>query len=156
MVPPMEDSAGVRFPPPAIYALFLGAALLLQRLLPAPVPAPGLRGPLAWGCLALATALGASSLGLFFALRVNPMPHAPTRALVVRGPYRFTRNPMYLGLLLLYLGLGALFACVWALVLAPALVATIRYYAIAREERYLAARFGEEYRDYAARVRRWL
>jgi protein-S-isoprenylcysteine O-methyltransferase Ste14 len=83
-------------------------------------------------------------------------PCAADNALVIEGPYRFTRNPMYLGLLLLYLGITCWFGFVGPLLLAPVLVWVIGVWVIVREERYLERKFGNEYRRYQAQVRRWL
>jgi len=80
----------------------------------------------------------------------------PTTALVITGPYRFTRNPMYLGFLLLYIGVSCWFGWIWPLLLAPLLVWLIRVFVIEREERYLDRKFGQEYWRYKAQVRRWL
>ena len=83
-------------------------------------------------------------------------PFRPTTAIVTDGPFRFTRNPMYIGMTLLYVGLAVGFDLIWALILLPAVLLVIRFYAIAREERYLEAKFGEEYLSYKRRVRRWV
>ncbi len=83
-------------------------------------------------------------------------PRGPTTAIVDRGPYRRSRNPMYLAMLLFYVGLACFFGLVWPLVLAPALVWVMSATIIAREERYLEDKFGDEFRRYRARVRRWI
>jgi protein-S-isoprenylcysteine O-methyltransferase Ste14 len=81
----------------------------------------------------------------------------PTAALVTSGPYRYSRNPLYIGLAIAYFGLGTAFnATVWTLVLLPFLLIAVQKIVVAREERYLEERFGQAYRDYKARVRRWL
>lgn len=92
----------------------------------------------------------------FWAVGTSVVPVRPTTAIVVQGPYRFTRNPMYLGLLLLYLGVAGWFGFAGPLVLAPVLVWVISAYVIAREERYLERKFGGEYLRYKTQVRRWL
>ena len=76
--------------------------------------------------------------------------------LVVHGPYQFTRNPMYFGLVCLYLGLALWFGIFWALILLPAVIALVQHYVVAREEQYLERKFGEEYLRYKASVRRWI
>jgi protein-S-isoprenylcysteine O-methyltransferase Ste14 len=76
--------------------------------------------------------------------------------LVTTGIYRWTRNPVYLGFFLLYGGIGVAALSPWILILLLPLVVTIRYGVVAREEAYLERRFGDFYRDYKARVRRWL
>jgi protein-S-isoprenylcysteine O-methyltransferase Ste14 len=83
-------------------------------------------------------------------------PWKPSRSIVTEGVYRLTRNPMYLGLTLAYLGLAGAFSSVAALAILPLLLAYIQIAVIAREERYLAAKFGDAYRDYTSRVRRWI
>jgi protein-S-isoprenylcysteine O-methyltransferase Ste14 len=79
-----------------------------------------------------------------------------TTAIVSDGPYRLTRNPMYVGMTLLYIGLAAATGVMWALAVLPIVLLVIRYYVIAREETYLAAKFGDAYLEYKARVRRWI
>jgi protein-S-isoprenylcysteine O-methyltransferase Ste14 len=80
----------------------------------------------------------------------------PTTALVTSGPYRLTRNPMYLGMAFLYAGLALSFGVTWSLAFLPLVLLAVDRLAILREEHYLEAKFGEEYRRYKARVRRWL
>ena len=80
----------------------------------------------------------------------------PTTAIVVHGPYRFTRNPMYVSLVGLYAGVTLFVNSAWPLILLPAVVLLVQRQVIAREEAYLEAKFGEEYRAYKARVRRWI
>ena len=80
----------------------------------------------------------------------------PTRALVTTGIHGWSRNPIYVGLFLVYGGIAIAMHSPWALILAVPLAVTIRYGVIAREEAYLEERFGDAYRDYKARVRRWL
>ena len=100
--------------------------------------------------------LTTSSFRRFWVSGTSVVPVRPTTALVIEGPYRFTRNPMYLGLLLLYVGVAGWFGFVWPLLLAPVLVWVIGVSVIGREERYLTRKFGDEYRRYEAHVRRWL
>ncbi len=83
-------------------------------------------------------------------------PTKPTTRVVSDGPYRFSRNPMYLGLTLLYLGVAFLVTSLWAILLLVLVLGIINWHAIAREERYLEAKFGDEYRNYRHRVRKWL
>jgi protein-S-isoprenylcysteine O-methyltransferase Ste14 len=80
----------------------------------------------------------------------------PSAALVMSGPYRFSRNPMYLGLALLFTGVAVMFAVVWALFLSVPLILYTQVWVIAPEERYLQRTFGDSYRTYCSYVRRWL
>jgi protein-S-isoprenylcysteine O-methyltransferase Ste14 len=82
-------------------------------------------------------------------------PYQPTTAIVTEGPYRFTRNPIYLSLAVLYAGLAVMANALWSLLLL-AVMLIIHYAVILPEERYLEQKFGEEYRSYKAKVRRWL
>lgn len=83
-------------------------------------------------------------------------PNLPVMALVTDGPYRFTRNPMYVGLSCIYLAIALWCASLWACVLLIVVLLIIRYAVIAREEGYMTAKFGDEYRAFTSRVRRWI
>ncbi len=96
------------------------------------------------------------ALWLMGRARTGLLPGDPTRTIIDRGPFGVSRNPLYLGLVVLYIGLALLWPSFWALVLTPVGVAALWWGAIAPEERYLAAKFGEEYEEYRRRVRRWL
>jgi protein-S-isoprenylcysteine O-methyltransferase Ste14 len=96
------------------------------------------------------------SLWLFGRHRTGLLPGQAAEALIDEGPYRISRNPLYVGLLALYLALALLAPSFWALVLFPAAVLLVLWGAIRPEERYLHERFGPRYDDYTKRVRRWL
>lgn len=101
-------------------------------------------------------ALFLSALAAFRRARTTLIPNQPAAALVTRGPYRITRNPMYLSLVALYLGVTLLMNSWWPLFFFPVVVILIDRTVIAREERYLASAFPAEYGAYTKRVRRWL
>jgi protein-S-isoprenylcysteine O-methyltransferase Ste14 len=86
----------------------------------------------------------------------NVRPDLPSTALVTDGPFRFTRNPLYVGLTLMYAGIALLIPAVWPLLLLIAVLLVMQWGVIAREERYLERKFGEAYRAYLGRVRRWI
>lgn len=154
----VERGARVRFPPPLPFlgGILLGVALH-YTVAPAPVPV-GRTVSATSGILLLV-----ASLGLVNAARVhfkrtgqNPVPWKPSPELILNGPYRFTRNPMYLGLTLFELGLGLAVNNLWISVFAfPALLA-VHFIAVLPEERYLSEKFGEGYKAYLAQVRRYL
>lgn len=151
-----QRSAGIHFPPPFLYVGVLLLALLLQQFVPLnPLPRTFSRTAAA---VLLLPGLGLVfwSLWLFLRARTSPLPMRPTTSIVSSGPYRWTRNPMYLGMLLIYIGVALLFDIFWALVLIPLVMALVGRLVIQREERYLQATFGEEYRRYQAQVRRWI
>jgi protein-S-isoprenylcysteine O-methyltransferase Ste14 len=83
------------------------------------------------------------------------IPFKPTTALVTSGPYRFSRNPMYLGMAFRYIGVALALGVVWALITLPFVIAAVDQLAIAIEEGYLVRKFGDPYCDYMKRVRRW-
>jgi protein-S-isoprenylcysteine O-methyltransferase Ste14 len=150
------DSLGVIVFPPALYAGTLLLGLLLHWLRPVHL-ASGLWIRIAG--LAIAAAGGAVASGgsrTMHRAGTNVLPTKPTLAIVTDGPFRFTRNPLYLGNAIFYLGLALLFNALWPLVLFVPMLLVIHWGVIRREERYLEAKFGEAYLAYKARVRRWL
>ena len=148
--------AGVRFPPPLIY-LFL---LLIGLGIDWATDFPRLRLPASWliGAVPILAGLAliVAAVGLFRRHDTPPEPWRPSSAFVSSGIYRRTRNPMYLGMALIYLGLALGLESLAALLLLPVALVIIQTQVIAREERYLDVRFGDDYRAYRARVRRWL
>jgi len=151
------ESANVRFPPPLVYAGFLLSGLLLDRVLGLYAAMPG---SVRWGLGGTATVAGLAfviaALMRFRLAGNNPEPWRPDTALVGEGIYRFTRNPMYLGMAIGTFGIAVMADSMGALLTLPLAVLAIRTQVIAREEAYLAARFGKPYLDYCRRVRRWL
>ena len=95
-------------------------------------------------------------MALFRRAGTSMVPMNPATVLVTSGPYRLTRNPMYLGMAFLYVALAFAFGVIWALALLPAVIVMVDRFVIAREEPYLERKFGQAYHDYKARVRRWL
>lgn len=152
-----DDSAKVGFPPPFIYLGMLLLGLALDRLLPCTI-AVERTARLAGAVILIAAgaALLLAASGLFRRRGTEVRPWLPSAVLVDVGPYAFTRNPMYLGMALVYLGIALALASVGMLILFLPLVAIIQTQVIAREERYLSAKFGDAYRTYRARVRRWI
>lgn len=150
-------TAGVIARPPLLFLAALLLGFVLDRLLPLPVPVIGpVHRVVAGSLILIGFALaGAGMRG--FSQAGTPVPtNEPTRVLVTTGVHRWTRNPIYLGMLLVYGGIGTGIASPWTLMLALPLAITIRYGVVAREEAYLERRFGDAYRAYKARVSRWL
>jgi protein-S-isoprenylcysteine O-methyltransferase Ste14 len=150
------DSPGITFPPPLIYGGFLVAGAVVDRLWPSGFGAVTWQPWAAAVLIALAVLLMAWGALKFRRAGTNIHPNKPTSVLVTDGPWRYTRNPLYLSLTVAVLGIGLAANSVWivAAALPPALI--VRYAVIAREERYLEAKFGEPYRRYKASVRRWI
>ncbi len=113
---------------------------------------------LAWVIVALGALIDLSSMGLFIRTGTSPNPFQPEKAssLVSTGPYRFTRNPMYLGMLVLLAGWAIHLGGLTPIALLPLFVITLTTFQIKPEEQALEAIFGQEYRDYKKRVRRWI
>ena len=152
-------SPRVPFPPPLVFVLPFFFSFLLDRRLPFLIVGDG--PPVALSVTGVA--LLAAGLGLmlwavvnFWRVRTHLLPFLPVRTLVVVPPYTFTRNPMYVGLTLAYVGGSLATNWAWPLVFLPAVIGITAGFIIAREERYLGAKFGAEYAEYCARVRRWL
>lgn len=153
-----EDQAGVRFPPPLVFLGFLLLGLLIGALVGR--IGFGINPTLRlWAGIALfgiGLAIVFAAIGRFREAGTKPEPWEPTTAIVETGIYARTRNPMYLAMALAYAGLALMTDSVIALLLLPAAVYVIQTQVIAREERYLEGKFGEAYRGYQSRVRRWL
>jgi protein-S-isoprenylcysteine O-methyltransferase Ste14 len=151
-----SDTAGVRVPPPLIYLAGLAVGFGLEALL----PGTSLPGVVRWvlGGLVFAAGLGfGASFNTAFARKGTAVePWKPTTAIVTTGPYQLTRNPAYLAMALMYIGIALLGDALWALVPLPVVIAVIDRAVIAREERYLERKFGREYLDYKATARRWI
>ena len=154
------DVAGVIALPPLIVLGFLAAAAaaVLEAIVPLPVPVTHSLARYVPGAMLAAGGFVIIAIGtrLFAAAGTNVPPTLPTTVLVVDGIYRRTRNPLYLGLTLVYLGLGVAAGSLWAIGLLVPLLWVINVGVVKREERYLERKFGDSYRAYKARVRRWI
>jgi protein-S-isoprenylcysteine O-methyltransferase Ste14 len=151
------DTAHVIVRPPLAWGLAVLAGLALDWLAPLPflptdLPA-GWLGALVFG---LALALFAWAIVTMTRAGSNVPTNRPTTTIVEDGPYRFTRNPIYLGMFLGLIGLAIAFDTLWLLMMLVPFVLVIRYGVVAREEAYLDRKFGDVYRGYRSRVRRWL
>ena len=158
---PKPQNPGVRFPPPFLYLVGLGAAWILERKVSrirlvggsastSPLETAGVAIMLAgfilmfWGLLTFAR------------VRTGIIPMHPATRIVSHGPYRFSRNPMYAGMALAYFGGVLMMNSGWSLILLPLVMLGIYHLVIKREERYLTSAFPADYEDYKKRVRRWL
>jgi protein-S-isoprenylcysteine O-methyltransferase Ste14 len=154
----VERGADVRFPPPLVFLIGILLGVTFQYVVaPAPVPVDRAIGAIA-GILVLMAGLSVIASARIFFSRTgqSPIPWKPSPELILKGPYRFTRNPMYLGVTLFEVGLGLAVNNLWiSLFAAPALL-TVHFMAVRPEERYLSQKFGESYKAYLARVRRYL
>jgi protein-S-isoprenylcysteine O-methyltransferase Ste14 len=152
----VTDSPGVHVPPPFFFVAAIGGGLLLQRAVPLPIASGAWRVIATYVLVGCFVALLASAFTSFWRRRTTIIPNRPANALVVAGPYRFTRNPMYVAMTLLTTAVGLWMNTWWILILLVPALAAIDRYVIAREEAYLRRRFGADYDAYTKRVRRWL
>ncbi len=148
-------------PPPLLFiaAFLLGWLVLHERVLPFPLAPARWDRALDIAGLAVAAAgalLGLACLALFARQRTTILPPGQPSSLVLRGPYTFTRNPMYVALTLAYLGATLIFATAWPLLLLPLPLLVLDRVVIPFEERRLLGIFGDEYRRFMERVPRWL
>lgn len=155
---PRLPHPGVRLPPPVVYATGVAAGWLLHLRWPLALAGAGSRFRVLGiaVCIASGLALATGALAAFRRARTTMLPHRPAAGLVTSGPYRFTRNPMYVSLVLLYLAAALWINSWWPIFLLPLVALVIQRTVIAREERYLAGAFTTEYAAYRRRVRRWL
>ena len=151
------DTPNVIVRPPIAWALAVLAGLALNWFMPLPiVPAAVLGGWLGALLFALALALFVWAIATMTWGGSNVPTNLPTTTIVDTGPYRFTRNPIYLAMVLGLIGLAIAFNTLWLLLVPVPFALVIRYGVIAREEAYLDRKFGDVYRRYRLRVRRWL
>ncbi len=155
-----EDSPDIRILPPLIYIAAFGVGGLIDRLWPwaffVDDASVGIGRALGGLLVLLGLLLDLWAFGLFRRAGTSPLPFRPASAIVASGPYRFTRNPMYLGMTATIFGVGLALGRVWIALAALFAALVIDRYAIAREERYLERAFGASYLDYKRRVRRWI
>jgi len=151
-----QDTPGVIAPPPLIYLAGLVVGLGLGYFLPTPFLPRSLAYGL--GVVLIVIAVGIRLWGgqVMGRAGTSIKPTVPTTALVTTGPFRFSRNPLYISVTLLYLGIAIAAQSVWALVLLLVVLAVMQRGVIDREERYLERRFGADYIRYKERVRRWI
>ena len=143
--------------PPAPYAAALiGGWWLDRHVLALPLDWGAVTQPLGWLLTGAGIALLLWTLVTFARHHTTVNPYKAASSLCTGGPFRFSRNPIYLGDWFLLGGISLLLATFWPLLFAPLVWALLRYGVIRHEEAHLAARFGDDYRAYAARVRRWL
>jgi protein-S-isoprenylcysteine O-methyltransferase Ste14 len=149
----------MRVPVPWVFILVYLAGVTIQHFLPIVIPSPDF----AWIIrvagfvfVGVGIAIAFSALGIFRKTNTTTVPHETPSTLVISGPYRFTRNPMYVGLTLIYLGVAGTRNEIWPVIVLPLLLAYINFLIIPVEEKNLRGVFGVEYQKYGASVRRWL
>ncbi|HLJ59449.1 MAG TPA: isoprenylcysteine carboxylmethyltransferase family protein [bacterium] len=150
------DTAGVVAPPPLIYLAAVVVGLALRRLAPAPVLPRPLAYELGVAVIVIAVALALWGVREMRRAGTSESTAVPTRALVTTGPFRLSRNPLYVSLTLCYLGIMLAAQALWGLALVVVVLFVMRRGVIDREERYMSRRFGDAYLRYRKQVRRWM
>ena len=155
-----SDRAAVRFPPPLVGVLITLLGYGLERALPLAAASP-VSSVVRYGVGGLIVATSVAVLGvwpfvLFKRSGQDPKPWTPTPELFIEGPYKFSRNPMYLMMVLVCVGVAVILASAWVLLLSPLCGLIIYLTAVRYEEVYLERKFGDSYRTYKQQVRRWI
>ena len=151
-----QDHARVVINPLLIYPIFILTGAGLQIILPLPFPAVGITRPVGLALAGLYLVIALPAVISMLRARTSLNPSGSSSKLVLSGPYRFSRNPMYLGVSLLHAGLACLLRLPWALLLMPVMLWLITVWVIKREEEYLERRYGTEYQNYRSSVGRWI
>lgn len=151
-----RDNAGVIAPPPLIYLAGLGVGYLLHKFLPSRLLSRRWARLIGGGAIASGVMLAGAGFTTMRRANTPPEPWEPTTAIVTSGPFRYTRNPIYLSFTLLYAGIAAARNSLTMLLPLPIVLLLVQRGVIKREEAYLARKFGDDYVQYKNRVRRWL
>lgn len=150
------DKANVIAVPPLIYATAFVLGFLIYLVLPIRMVPSALAPWLGGGLVLVSFPIALWALHTLTRANTTFDTMKPTTALVTAGPYRYSRNPIYLSLTLLYLGVALLINALWILLVVVPLLVVIQRGVIAREEAYLTRKFGDVYKRYKAQVRRWI
>jgi protein-S-isoprenylcysteine O-methyltransferase Ste14 len=142
--------------PPIVTLMFIVIAYFLGRFVPIPFVPPMMLRNVGLLLTFIGFLLGVGAFIEFRKVRTTLDPHASAKQLVTSGIYRYTRNPIYLGFLLMVIGLPLNSGLIWGLVMAPLYMMTMTRLVIEREEAYLEKKFKDQYTGYRSRVRRWL
>jgi protein-S-isoprenylcysteine O-methyltransferase Ste14 len=150
------ETARVIAPPPLIFTGCYLLGYVFERFYPTEVLTGAIIGPLGITLITLALSLAIFAIVTMKRAGTSENPYKPSTSLVRGGPYKFTRNPMYLALSLLYMGIALLLHMLWPFLTLPIAILTLHFGVITREERYLKRLFSEEYTEYCSHVRRWI
>jgi protein-S-isoprenylcysteine O-methyltransferase Ste14 len=151
-----HDRPGVIARPPLIYVSALVVGFVLEFLWPQGFFALAYRLPLGLALVAAGAGVGRFAFREFKKAGTHYRTDRPATVIITTGPFRFTRNPLYISLSLIYLGIAVAVGSLWTLAMLIPVLIVIRYGVIAREEQYLEKKFGDGYRSYKSAVRRWL
>lgn len=151
-----KDHADVKIPPPILTIIFIVIAYVAKWTIPITLVVPNFLRNIAFALIVAGFSLGIAAISEFRKARTTVDPHGSVSSVVTSGIYRFTRNPIYLGFLLMLIGIPLNSGTYWGLILAPVFIYFMNNLVIEREEAYLEKKFGDVYIGYKSRVRRWL
>jgi protein-S-isoprenylcysteine O-methyltransferase Ste14 len=154
-----QEGPGAPFPPTLFFVVAFGVALGLHEQRPLVLFTAGFerwRTVIGAGLITAGLAVFWWGMSTFARARTGILLERPASELVTRGPYRWSRNPQYVGFVACYLGLSAIANSLWPVIVLPVALALLVPFVIRREERYLRSRFGDQYDAYCRRVKRWL
>ncbi len=143
-------------PAPLVYAAFLLLAWPLRIMLPLPVTENAWTLFFGWMAIDAGALLMCWTAWLMLWRKTTLNPYGKPQHLITEGPFRVTRNPIYIADTLLYIGAALIFADLWAWLFLPVVIVAVTMGVIRHEERLLVQHFGDDYREYMGRVRRWL
>jgi protein-S-isoprenylcysteine O-methyltransferase Ste14 len=153
---PRSDVRNVLVVPPLLFGVALAVGFLMQWIAPRPIMPSNARYWIGGVLLVFGAFLATWGSRVMEQAGTNVNPTLPSLSLVATGPFLFSRNPLYVSLTLMYVGLALLANALWVLVLIAPVLILLHYGVVRREERYLEAKFGDAYRAYRSRVRRYL
>ena len=151
-----QDHATVKIHPPILLLIHVFVAFLLNWLLPLPFAFPDILVWIGYLLTFIGLGLAIGAVAQFMKERTTLEPHGSVTEIVTSGPYRFSRNPIYLGFVCLLIGFPFIFRTYWGLILSPLFMWSLYQLVIKHEEAYLERKFGGNYTSYKSRVRRWL
>lgn len=151
-----KDHADVKIHPPILLLFHLFAVFILKRLLPLSFAFPNVFVWVGYAFVLVGLSLAFSAVSRFMQAHTTVDPHGSVNTIVTSGPYRFSRNPIYLGFVCMLIGFPFIFRTYWGLILSPLFIILMNMLVIQHEEAYLEKKFGEQYTSFKSRVRRWL
>jgi protein-S-isoprenylcysteine O-methyltransferase Ste14 len=151
-----RDHADVKIHPPVLLVIHFLVVYFLNRFMQLSFTFPKILVWVGYALILAGLGLAFSAVSQFMRAHTTVDPHGSVNEIVTSGPYRFSRNPIYLGFVCLLVGFPFIFGSYWGLILIPLFVILMNALVIQREEAYLEKKFGEAYTSYKSRVRRWL
>jgi len=160
MSKPTRPNVLLYFPPPLLFVITFFAGVGLHKLLPITIPSTGFLRTTHFAGIGLIVAgvlFALTSVAIFLVLaRTTLIPHGSASKLVNWGPYRVSRNPMYVSLVVVFLGVAGLLGLVWPLLLLPIPISIMHRITIPFEEARMRSLFGDEFEKYCVQTRRWI